>query len=300
MGANDSVSKRVTWWQEDGFPIDRLYKGLSELNTPQMQHSISDFLRVFRALEAFALGWATAHRLRLSHTRTICAFVGHIASQHSDGGAMFAKREFRQILEMTPLIADVKDTNDDPLRSHLDLIKAVEKYRAWRNDDTRLSKAGDALGELLCTIRGNATHTDKSTPYNPSTRQRDRKVLKAAVVVMQDLLERALDKPSFRIAVYGSLCGNGDNHAQICDLGAPVMGRSEGVRTLVNQYPIFEWSIPGAIIPFEVYSSPKLTQDRWEELDAFEGDTYRRLLIPIERLDDATCIVATAYGTFDS
>ena len=299
MGANNFVSKRITWWQENGFPIERLYDGLSELNTPQMTHSVSNFLRVFRALEAFALGWATATRVRLSHTGTLSKFVGHIASQYSDGGTMFAQRAFRQLLEITPLIADVADPKNDPLRSHLDLLEAVEKYRRRRNDEGMLDDAGVALGGILCTIRGNTAHPDKSSVYNPAKKQRDRKVLTAAVVVMQDLLERALEKPSSRIAVYGSLCSNVDNHAQINDLGGPLGGRSTGILSSVGQYPVFEWRIPGEYIPFEVYSSPKLTQDRWEELDAFEGDTYRRLLIPIERLDDATCVVATAYGTFN-
>ena len=302
MGVNKSLSKRLAWWQADGYPIKRLYDGLSILNNLPKESFHNEFGRLYTALEAFANGRAIATRTDTAGpTRRFSNFVEHIVSDYSQGGVLLAENVSRRLLEMDPLIANVGDNNDDPFEAHREFQIKVTKYSNCR-DEISLALAGKALGDLLCVIRGNTVHPDKSSGYLRSERTRNRIVLKAGIAVIQSLLERALNTPSSRLAVYGSLYRNGDNHEVIGDLGEPWMGQSIGVLSSVAGYPVFDWERepPGTQIPFEVYSSPRLTEERWKELDDFEGNVYRRLLLPIERLDDATCIVATAYGTASS
>ena len=213
MGVNKSLSKRLAWWQADGYPIKRLYDGLSILNNLPKESFHNEFGRLYTALEAFANGRAIATRTDTAGpTRRFCSFVEHIVSHYSQGGLLLAENASRRLLEMDPLIANVGDNNDDPFEAHREFQIAVKKYRN-RRDEFSLASAGKALGVLLCVIRGNTVHPDKSSGYLRSERTRNRIVLKAGIAVIQSLLERALNTPSSRLAVYGSLYRNGDNQA---------------------------------------------------------------------------------------
>lgn len=290
----------MNWWQLAGFPIVRLYDGLSELNTPSIPHNISEFSRVFRTLEAFSLGLATANKTEhLKHTRKIIKFVRHVVTDHSSNGALLRDGAFREIVEMDPLIANMMPISetDSPFEAHKDLQRMLLQYER-RRDDNSLDKVGAALGELICVIRGNTIHVEKSSSYNRDLDKRNSKVLEAAILLIQSLLEHALDKPNSRLAVYGSLRRGEINHHKISDLGDPISAEAEGLTTFVDDFPIFEWATPGKKISFEIYFSPKLTKTRWDELDEFEGRNYRRLILPFICGDDQLPIIATTFGKF--
>lgn len=98
-----------------------------------------------------------------------------------------------------------------------------------------------------------------------------------------------------RLAVYGSLRRTEENANVIADLGPPfARGGVRGVKPMRGRYPVLTWDEDGEPIFVEIYASPALTEARWAELDAFEGENYVRRLVPAH-LDDGTCLVTSIY-----
>lgn len=103
-----------------------------------------------------------------------------------------------------------------------------------------------------------------------------------------------------RLAVYGSLAP-GERNAWVMDgiAGDWVEGSVQGTLHASGWgagmgYPGFEPSADGERIPVKVFTSPELP-DHWDRLDEFEGDDYRRIVIPVE-LVDGTRVVAQIYA----
>lgn len=112
-------------------------------------------------------------------------------------------------------------------------------------------------------------------------------------------LDRALDRPSHRLAVYGSLRPGGVNHAAVADLGERwSAGWVRGVLDVVGErtagFPVLTPDVRAQRQAVEVLDSPALPA-RWEQLDQFEGAAYRRVLVVVE--DDAGGLrVANLYA----
>ncbi len=103
---------------------------------------------------------------------------------------------------------------------------------------------------------------------------------------LEEDLER-LFAPSRRLAVYGSLAPGESNHGQLDGLsGSWVDGivRGElhdggwGARL---GYPAMRWDPAGSeTVDVKLFISDGLP-GRWPRLDAFEGDGYQRMLVPV-------------------
>jgi gamma-glutamylcyclotransferase (GGCT)/AIG2-like uncharacterized protein YtfP len=95
-----------------------------------------------------------------------------------------------------------------------------------------------------------------------------------------------------RLAVYGTLRPGESNHAMLD--GVPGMwaeGTVQGVRFMAKGYPAFR---PGdGQVPVSVLTSPQLPE-HWARLDEFEGDDYRRILVPVT-LAGGAIVVANLY-----
>jgi gamma-glutamylcyclotransferase (GGCT)/AIG2-like uncharacterized protein YtfP len=112
-------------------------------------------------------------------------------------------------------------------------------------------------------------------------------------------VEAALDRPSHRLAAYGTLRPGQPNHGLVAGLGpwepAVVRGRLgdwEG-------YPILRAGVPGsAPVPVMVLTSTRLA-DLWAELDAFEGPAYRCSWVVAEWIARPGVVAARCYVDAD-
>ncbi|HEY7404332.1 MAG TPA: gamma-glutamylcyclotransferase family protein [Candidatus Angelobacter sp.] len=103
------------------------------------------------------------------------------------------------------------------------------------------------------------------------------------------MMDRLLDFPSRRLAVYGSLAPGKKNHHQMA--GMEGTWRKALLRgTLHNAgwgaaqgFLGFIWDGSESAIDAMVFSSNDLPQ-HWQRLDEFEGAEYRRILVPVEIL----------------
>lgn len=99
--------------------------------------------------------------------------------------------------------------------------------------------------------------------------------------------DRLLNFPSRRLAVYGSLAPGKKNHHMIA--GIPGSWRTATLRgSLLNEgwgagegFPGFLWNGTNTPVAAQVFSSADLPH-YWSRLDEFEGDEYRRILVPAE------------------
>jgi gamma-glutamylcyclotransferase (GGCT)/AIG2-like uncharacterized protein YtfP len=100
-------------------------------------------------------------------------------------------------------------------------------------------------------------------------------------------VDRLLDFPSHRLAVYGSLAPGKKNYHMMAGMegswrGAVLRG------SLLNEgwgaglgFPGFLWDGTQTPVAAQVFSSADLLQ-HWQRLDEFEGPEYRRILVPVE------------------
>jgi gamma-glutamylcyclotransferase (GGCT)/AIG2-like uncharacterized protein YtfP len=104
-------------------------------------------------------------------------------------------------------------------------------------------------------------------------------------------LDRLLDFPSRRLAVYGSLAPGKKNHHVIA--GIHGSWRKAVLRgSLHNEgwgagegFPGFFWDGTNTPVAAQVFSSRELPH-YWPRLDEFEGAEYRRILVPAEILGE--------------
>jgi gamma-glutamylcyclotransferase (GGCT)/AIG2-like uncharacterized protein YtfP len=93
-------------------------------------------------------------------------------------------------------------------------------------------------------------------------------------------LDEPLGYPGSRLLVYGSLAPGQQHHDELAGLpGRWLPARVAGHVARGGAYPRFYWS-PGAA-PLEVLCLESAALPaHWPRLDAFEGDEYRRILVP--------------------
>jgi gamma-glutamylcyclotransferase (GGCT)/AIG2-like uncharacterized protein YtfP len=102
---------------------------------------------------------------------------------------------------------------------------------------------------------------------------------------VQPLLELISDNPEERLIVYGSLAPGGPNNFMLARLEGTwqkciIRGRLGKYRG----FKVFHYDPDGEEIQAWLFSSPALPQ-KYPVLDDYEGDEYRRILIPA-RLGD--------------
>lgn len=119
-----------------------------------------------------------------------------------------------------------------------------------------------------------------------------------------ETLEAELERDyacSHRLAVYGTLVPGRSNHYMVKDLvGAWLQGSVRGsLRDVgwgaVEGYPALTWQ-PGADARVAVHLLISAELPRhWQRLDAFEGEGYLRILVPVE-VDGGRFEVANLYA----
>jgi len=82
------------------------------------------------------------------------------------------------------------------------------------------------------------------------------------------------------LASYGSLAPGGKNHGELAPCaGTWWQGTVTGFRA-ERQWPVFTFAEGGPHVPVWLLHSRALPA-HWAALDAFEGDQYRRILVPV-------------------
>jgi gamma-glutamylcyclotransferase (GGCT)/AIG2-like uncharacterized protein YtfP len=108
-----------------------------------------------------------------------------------------------------------------------------------------------------------------------------------------EILARALTAgASSRLATYGSLQPGGQHHDLVAHLGVLGAGIIRGDLTDWEGYPVLAPRADGGEVRAVVYGG--VNDARWSELDAFEGDKYRRELVLVE-LGHGGSMIATCY-----
>lgn len=115
----------------------------------------------------------------------------------------------------------------------------------------------------------------------------------------EEMFEPLLGQPANRLAVYGSLAPGERNDWVLRELaGEWKPGLVRGVLHpdgwgASQGFPGMQWVPTAGIMSVLLFSSPELPQ-HWTRIDAFEGDDYRRILIPVG-LDGGDRVVANIY-----
>lgn len=119
-----------------------------------------------------------------------------------------------------------------------------------------------------------------------------------------EALEAELERDygcSRRLAVYGTLVPGRSNHYMVKDLvGEWLQGSVRGALRdvgwgAVEGYPALVWEPDAAArVAVHLLISPELPR-HWERLDAFEGEGYLRILVPVE-VDGGGIEVANLYA----
>ena len=96
------------------------------------------------------------------------------------------------------------------------------------------------------------------------------------------MINLLFDKPDHKLAAYGTLIPGGPNQDILQGVqgewrDCKVYGDVRGNREL----RAFHWNPTGSAVDASLLISPSL-QERWKKLDQFEGNEYRRHLIPVQ------------------
>ncbi len=97
-----------------------------------------------------------------------------------------------------------------------------------------------------------------------------------------DLLEFLGGDPGERLVVYGSLAPGGVNNFILARLGGSwVRCTIRGRIRMYRGFRAFKFDPAGPEHPAWLFTSPAL-REKFPDLDDFEGDDYRRIIIPVQ------------------
>jgi gamma-glutamylcyclotransferase (GGCT)/AIG2-like uncharacterized protein YtfP len=154
----------------------------------------------------------------------------------------------------------------------------LEPGIATRDEESR-ARLLASLAELTI-VRPDLAHGEKLPRVSDSEKpERDEPV--GRVVPLQLLLVNLLlDKPDERLVIYGTLAPGRANHKVIEDLrGSYSDCRVHGRISEVDGLPYFTWAPSADSLGAHLFCSKQLPE-KWDDLDRFEGDGYKRRLIP--------------------
>ncbi len=133
-----------------------------------------------------------------------------------------------------------------------------------------------------------------------ATTHLDRQAIEALEHFEERLISSLLAKPEKKLAVYGTLAPGEVNHSQITGIpGTWAEGFVRGDLRMTGWgaeygYPALAWRPNGPRVPVKLFVAPGMER-HWRRLDGFEGDGYRRILVPVED-DGGIVAVANLYA----
>lgn len=200
------------------------------------------------------------------------------------------------LVDLEPNILDhstLKKYNYRPGQSidHTLEKKASEKHKklnnAYRDYSTTPSleiqvRVMKRMAELLYVVRSNIAHGEK-TPYGPDLEKvkRDEMVCSLIIPIQFTLLMLILDRPDYKLVVYGTLAPGEPNHYFLEDIkGGWKDCQVHGKIKTHDDFPFFMWNPSSPKIQVNLFKSESLPKI-WQELDQFEGSHYRRHMVPV-------------------
>jgi gamma-glutamylcyclotransferase (GGCT)/AIG2-like uncharacterized protein YtfP len=179
---------------------------------------------------------------------------------------------------------------------HRQLLNAFKRLSQSPNDSSAKEAVLKKTAQLIYVVRSNIAHSEK-TPHGPDLEksERDRVVSEATANVIEDIFDILFDRPSHRLAVYGSLAPGGANQSQLAGLeGQWHEGTVKGVVEERGGFSEFHWVLKGKFNPVKVFSAIDL-EKHFRRLDRFEGPRYRRILVPV-LFDKKQCVCNIYQG----
>lgn len=165
---------------------------------------------------------------------------------------------------------------------------------------TRLLDAGESFAESR--EERHAVHELRSRLDRrfAATTHLDRQAIEALEHFEETVISSMLAEPQIKLAIYGTLAPGEVNHSRIAGIQGTwgegfVRGdlRSTGWGAEYG-YPALAWRTGGPRVPVKLFTAPDLAR-HWQRLDKFEGDGYRRILVPVDD-DDGIVAVANLYA----
>lgn len=178
---------------------------------------------------------------------------------------------------------------------HTNLVDSFSSYQQQRWKRQTIDKLLKDLAKLLYVVRSNNAHGEK-TPRGPDLQKvkRDQKVCQVINPLLELIIALIFDKPSTRLAVYGTLAPNEPNESILSEIkGDWINGKINGLIDQVENLPTFKWVINNREVEVQLFCSEELPK-YWQEIDRFEGCNYRRILIPV-KLKNNVFTVANIY-----
>ena len=171
----------------------------------------------------------------------------------------------------------IKESQED----HRKLVKTYESYVTMQSS-VLMAKLLERLATCLYVVRSNIAHGEK-TPNGPDLQKiiRDKNVCSVVFPLLNLLIEILFDSPSKRLVTYGTLTPDGSNKFILSDLkGKWIEGKVQGIIENINGLKYFKWVVGSNYIKVKILETDLLIS-KFEEIDRFEGITYRRILIPV-------------------
>ena len=201
----------------------------------------------------------------------------------------------KSLAEFTPQIMDhqtLLENQYNPLnipgwlvqraqRKHQALLDSYIQYTNTKDDGTKAALI-ESAARLLYMVRSNIAHGEK-TPRGPDMEKykRDKAVCDVTYPLLELFFELLFDKPSTRLAVYGTLAPGQPNHSVLEKYGGKWLhGFVIGKLSDRNNLKFFYWNTSGDEIAVQVIESSRLAEG-WQDIDRFEGHGYERILIPV-------------------
>ena len=219
----------------------------------------------------------------------VSGFTGHQAK------ALCQSESVRSFSEFTPYIMNhntLMSENYDPFsitesirnkasKDHRQLLDVWHRHNDGPSDSV-LRELLAKLAQLMFIVRCNIAHSEK-TPNGPdlAKAERDHLVSQTTSKVIEELFDILFERPSQRLAVYGTLAPGQPNASQLGGLdGEWCEGVVEGDIEERNGLPQFRWRLGGTQNAIRVFRSAQLC-DHFARLDRFEGPEYWRILVPV-------------------
>lgn len=211
---------------------------------------------------------------------------------------LLKSQELKDLVYLEPKIMSHKTLRENDYRPNIDINPELieiasnvhknlkNKYEKYHSENSKISKDSiiGIISRLLYIVRSNIAHGEK-TPYGPDLNKikRDEIVCKTIFPLQKLLLNLLFDYPDQKFVVYGTLAPGEINHSIILDIqghweDCKIIGELDKSKSI----PYFNWNPKGQLIDAKLFSTAELP-DCWKRIDRFEGEQYRRLLIPVLR-----------------
>lgn len=207
-----------------------------------------------------------------------------VGSQVLNGSAARALAAFDPVIlnhaepgmNQAPLNELPDDLKERAGRAHRSFRESLVRWEAGRGEAAR--PLGD-LAFVLSIVRNNLMHGEKTrTGPDRARTRRNRDVARVVLAVVWEIADAVLDRPSRKLASYGTLGPNRANNTLVPVDGtwAPVTLR--GQLGELNELPAFIPDPSGDDVSASVLLAQGLP-NAWEDLDRSEETQYERTLV---------------------